>query len=300
MTTVLFALSAVSATRTTRYMGGSEANFWRLCLATVFLAAYAHSFGAGLSGNGFPYFLLSGCIGFGIGDLALFQAYPRLGSRLSIMIVHCLAAPFAALTEWLWLGTTMTAGQILSGLTILTGVAIALSPQEHLHIERRTFITGILFGTLAAIGQGGGAVLSRKAIEACKLAGQNMDGITAAYQRIIAGVVFAGLFLLFLKRQTVTGQAEPPAVSSGEKWRLAWPWIIFNALAGPTLGVSCYQWALQTESTGVVLPIVALTPLVVVPFAAWMEGEKPSRRSLTGGVVAVIGAAALAMARTRH
>ena len=82
LTKVLFALSAVSAKRTTRYMGGSEANFLRLCLATVFLSFYAHLFGLGLSGNGFPYFLLSGCIGFGIGDLALFQAYPRLGSRL--------------------------------------------------------------------------------------------------------------------------------------------------------------------------------------------------------------------------
>ena len=33
----------------------------------------------------------------GLGDVALFQAYPRLGSRLTILIVHCLAAPFAGL-----------------------------------------------------------------------------------------------------------------------------------------------------------------------------------------------------------
>jgi hypothetical protein len=31
-------------------MGGTEANFWRLSLATLFLAVLAHTFGAGLAG----------------------------------------------------------------------------------------------------------------------------------------------------------------------------------------------------------------------------------------------------------
>jgi drug/metabolite transporter (DMT)-like permease len=46
-----------------------------------------------------------------------------------------------------------------------------------------------------------------------------------------------------------------------------------------------------------VLPIVAITPLVVIPFARWTEGEKPSLRSLLGGVLAVVGAVALAVSR---
>lgn len=44
------------------------------------------------------------------------------------------------------------------------------------------------------------------------------------------------------------------------------------------------------------LPIVALTPLVVIPFAQKFEGEKPTRRSLIGGVVAVAGTIALTLA----
>lgn len=58
---------------------------------------------------------------------------------------------------------------------------------------------------------------------------------------------------------------------------------------GPTLGVACIQWALQSTESGIVLPIVALTPLVVVPFSTYMEGEKPPLRSLFGGLVAVAG-----------
>ena len=74
-----------------------------------------------------------------------------------------------------------------------------------------------------------------------------------------------------------------------------WPWIIANALSGPALGVGCYQWALMQEKSGVVLPIVALTPLVIIPFSLYVEGEHPRKRSLLGGLVAVAGVVVLRM-----
>lgn len=301
LATILFAFSAVSGARVAKLMGGTEANFWRLSLATLFLAAMAHGFGAGLAGNGFHIFILSGCIGFGLGDVALFQAYPRLGSRLTILIVHCLAAPFAGVVEWLWLGTTLTAAQIACGGVILAGVAVALAPAHETHEERRQFGIGIFFAVLGAVGQGGGVVLSRKAYEVCALAGQPMDGITAAYQRIIGGVILSGLALLVVKRRFLLARAEavasPGDLSTAEKWGKSGKWIVFNALAGPTLGVSCYQWALKTTPSAVVLPIVALSPLVVMPFARWLEQERPSRRSTLGAVIAVAGAVALALVK---
>lgn len=300
LATVLFAFSAVSGARVAKLMGGTEANFWRLSLATLFLAVLAHTFGAGLAGNGFYIFILSGCIGFGLGDVALFQAYPRLGSRLTILIVHCLAAPFAGLVEWLWLGTTLTVAQMLCGAVILGGVAVALAPEQESHGDRREFGVGIFFAVLGAIGQGGGVVLSRKAYALCALADQPMDGVTAAYQRIIGGVIISGLALLVVKRHFLllrAGGLQSPAQSTAEKWRKSGKWIVFNALAGPTLGVSCYQWALKTTPSAVVLPIVALSPLVVMPFARWLEQERPTRRSTVGAVIAVAGAVALALAK---
>lgn len=320
LATILFAFSAVSGARVAKLMGGTEANFWRLSLATLFLAVMAHAFGAGLAGNGFYIFILSGCIGFGLGDVSLFQAYPRLGSRLTILIVHCLAAPFAGLVEWLWLGTTLSAAQMVCGAVILVGVAVALAPTHESHEARRQFGIGIFFAVLGAIGQGGGVVLSRKAYELCRLAEQPMDGITAAYQRILGGVIISGIALLVVKRQFLlagAGGLQPPPgsapnpadgdcksparapgdMSTAEKWRKSAKWIVFNALAGPTLGVSCYQWALKTTPSAVVLPIVALSPLVVMPFARWMEQERPTRRSTVGAVIAVAGAVALALAK---
>lgn len=76
------------------------------------------------------------------------------------------------------------------------------------------------------------------------------------------------------------------------------PWVLLNALMGPTLGVAAYQWALATTHTGVVLSIVALSPVATIPMAYWISGDRPPCRSLLGGLLAVIGA--MIMAYIRH
>jgi drug/metabolite transporter (DMT)-like permease len=288
LTTILFSISAVCGRRTAQMIGGNEANFWRLLFAAALLAAYAHTFGNGIAGAGFRTFVISGAIGFGIGDAALFQTLPRLGSRLSVMMVLCLSSPMGGLMEWMWLGTRLSQQEIASGAVILCGVAVALAPSGHINTSRQQFILGILFGLVAATCQALGAVLSRKAF-AMEAAEGGVDGITAAYQRILGGVAVTALFFSYVK-------LRHPGASAAAK-RKAWPWVLANGLSGPTLGVSCYQWALKTTPTGVVLPIVALTPIVIIPFARYVEGERPSWRSLIGGAVAVAGAAALALSR---
>jgi drug/metabolite transporter (DMT)-like permease len=300
LTTILFSISAVCGNRTAKLIGGTEANFWRLVFAACLLAVYAHRFGTGLAGNALPLFVVSGCIGFGVGDVALFQALPRLGSRLSVMLTLCLSSPMAALLEWLWLGTGLTRIEIVAGLTILAGVGLALAPGEHLHLPSRQLFVGLSFGILAAFCQALGAVLSRKAFAVAQVSSENIDGVTAAYQRILGGLVVSALLLLIVKRDVVIrprriNRPAAQALTGVEKWRRALPWVLLNGLAGPALGVSCYQWALKTIPTGVVLPIVAITPLVIIPFSRYLEGERPTLRSLIGGLIAVAGAVVLAM-----
>ncbi len=301
LTTILFSMSAVCGNRSAKLIGGTEANFWRMCFAAVLLGLYGENFGVGLAGSAFPIFLISGCIGFGIGDMALFQALPRLGSRLSVMLTLCLSSPLAAFIEWAWLGTTLSLAEIVCAIVILAGVALALAPDKKLQIARQELAWGLGFGLVAALCQALGAVLSRKAFSLTKLAGEDIDGVTAAYQRILGGVAVGTLLLLVVKRDSILdvffGGSRPASNAMPDRaarWRRAWPWIIANGLAGPALGVSCYQWALKTTPTGVVLPIVAITPLVIIPFSYHLEGERPTLRSLAGGALAVAGAAALA------
>ncbi len=298
LTTICFSFSVICANRSASLLGGTEANFWRLTCACAFLSLWAWSFGQGLSGDGFPIFLLSGVIGIGVGDVALFQTLPRLGSRLTLL-VQCLTPPFAAAIEWLWLGTTLTLPEMLSGAVIMLGIGISVAPGKGLKIPTRQLVIGILFGTLSAFGGAFGAVLSRKAYAVAGTHGEHVDGATAAYQRVIGGLLVGAVCLLVVKWREIKGHLVMSETSSTlpsrEKWRRVWPWVLSNSLAGQTIGVSFYQWAFQTTPTGIVLPIVATTPLVAIPFAMLIEKERPSRRSIVGGVIAVGGVIGLAL-----
>ena len=297
LTTFLWAASAAFATRSSRLIGGTEANFWRLSFGLLPLALYAHYWGQGLGGASFPLFFASGIVGLG-GDVFLFQSLPRLGARLSMVLVLCGAAVWGAVIEWLWLGTTLTVPQMSACATILFGIILALAPGGHLKITQRELGWGIFFGTLAGLGNAGGAVLSRKANAIAVLSHQNIDAPTAAYQRVVGGLLVAGVCLLAVKRRHIVGQfteSDPPRLPEREKWRRVWPWIAGNSLCGQVLGITCYQWALKTTPTAIVLAIIAATPIVVMPLSYILEGERPGPRSVLGGTIAVGGVVALVL-----
>jgi drug/metabolite transporter (DMT)-like permease len=294
LTTVFFSLSVIYANRSIAAVGTTRANLGRLLVAFLCLGAYAHGLGGGLGGAGCRWFMLSGLIGMGLGDLASFNALPLLGSRLAILVSQCLAVPIAIVAERLWIGTRLTAGQVLWAAVILAGVAIALMPTPKSPPRVRVRPIGFLWGFLAAAGQGLGAVVSRRASDAAIHAGESIDGITAAYQRTIGGLaITAAYFIIRALIRRNRAPAQAPAAYTAR----AFLWILANALFGAVIGVSCYQWALATTPSGVVLPIVATTPLVIIPFSCLLEGERPTSRSLVGGAVAVAGAVALTLAR---
>ena len=300
LTTLLFATSAICGYRTARQIGGIEANFWRITLATIFLTVWAFTFGHGFDGAP-GWFMLSGLFGIGLGDSAYFQALPRLGSRRTVLITQCLTAPFAALIEWFWLGTKLNLPEIGCIAVILAGVAIALAPGDHLKISPRDWKIGLGAGLFAALGAAIGVVIIRKGYGAIHDAGLNVDAGTTGYQRVLGGILIPTLALLAFKWRSA--HAHGPAFAgdtlqiSRDKWARIWPWVLANALAGQTLGVTCMQWALKTTQAGIVAAIIATTPIVLLPLTRLIEGEKIGFRSLLGALVAVGGVIGLTFCR---
>jgi drug/metabolite transporter (DMT)-like permease len=297
-----FALNATCASHSIRLIGTLRANISRLVIGTLVLGLFAHSVGGGFSSSGTGWFLLSGLVGLGLGDLGSYAALPLLGSRLTVLMIQCLAAPLAAVGEWLWLGTRLSAQQILWGGVILAGVAFAIAPSRSSPPRVRVRPIGFLYGFLAACGQGfGAALLSRKAVMVAAAAGESVSnvtfGLTAAYVRLAAGLAFTLSWFLAL-RLLRRLPAAPGAAPAGAG-RHPWAWTLANGLAGPVAGVGCYQWALATAPSGVVLPIAATTPLLSIPIAHWLEGDRPTRRSVVGGFVAVGGCIALTLVSHR-
>lgn len=299
-----FALNATCASHSVRISGPATANLARLVVATCILGLFSHTLGQGFTSASTGWFLLSGVIGMGLGDLGTYGALPFLGSRLTVLMTQCLAAPIAALGEWLWLGTRLTFPQIGWGLLILAGVAVAITPSRKSPPRVKVRPIGFLFGLLAACGQGFGALVSRKGVDVAAAANEAAHtasfGLNAAYHRILAGLVFTSLFFLFLRILRNTSSAPNAPLSAPVEPGVATRarlWFLANGLAGPVLGVGCYQWALATTPSGIVLPIAATAPLLSIPIAYWFEGDRPPRRAILGGVLAVAGCVALTAAR---
>jgi drug/metabolite transporter (DMT)-like permease len=165
-------------------------------------------------------------------------------------------------------------------------------------IPLRRRLAGIAYGLVAGFGQGYGAVLTRKAYAVAAAAGQNVDGITAAYERILGGLALILLPTVWLLwRERARPREERPVPLAPADRRRAFAWVLANALAGPAIGVAFYQWALKTTPSGIVLPITAMAPLMVIPFTYLLDGDRPGWRSLAGAMVAVGGVVGLTLAK---
>lgn len=287
-TTLFFACNAIFANRSAHRLGSNPANLARLLVAVIILGIWAHGWGHGLGGVSVAWFLLSGIAGFGVGGVAMFQALPRLGSPLAMLIVQCGSAIVAAAVEWIWLGTRLTGAQLAFVTVTIAGVAVGLLPRNRPAGPPHLIRAGIGWAILSATGQGVGAVISRKAFGLARLAHETADPATTAYQRALGGLLVAALAVgvaYLLRRRPASGPAREPG--------LAWPWVVANAITGPVLGVSCFQWALSTTPAGIVQPIVATAPLVTIPLAMWLEHVRPRPLYYAGTALAVAGVAGL-------
>jgi len=306
ITTLLWSFCIVASRRSVEQLGENAANFWRMLLALVTLGIVAHATSIEFEQGAFIYFFLSGVVGFGLWDIGLYFALTRIGSRLTVLMAQCAAVPVAFFAEWLWLGNLLSWQQTTAIAVILAGIVLALLPRrEDLpHGSRRRFAWGILFGMIAATGQGLGGVLSRLAYQAqgttaAESIGEGLRlGVGAGYQRLLGGILIVGtVYLAGRMRQSWRTPARGPRAADAPSSKAAW--VAINAFSGPILGIVFIQWAFISTNPAIVQSIVALTPITVIPLVYWMEGERPRPRSILGGVIAVAGVILLGIVRSQ-
>lgn len=279
-----YAWSVTCARRSSAHHGPDLANLGRLLIAVIVIGLFVafsdrHPFCAG-----WEWLILGGVLGLGIGDIALFHALPRIGVGLTMLLTQCLAAPFALILEYQALGHSPNGAQMLAALVILIGVGVALgAPAEGDPADRRT---GVWLGVLSALGQACGAVSTPLTVEACKQAGETIpDGFAQAFVRLLGGLPVVLLFLLWASRKEgLFAKIRRPYAFASAPW-----WMLMNGIAGPALGVACYQWALTQHPAALVLSVVALTPLIGLIMQWAIEGQRPSWRLWLGGAIAIIG-----------
>lgn len=294
-------ITPVVAGRGIKLMGFVRANVIRLLFAVAILSVWAFAFGQGLRGEAL-LFGSAGALGFGLGGLLLLAALPRLGAPLASLIEESVAAPVAALVAWVAYSDKVTTNQAVFCGVILVGVAIGLLPYVRATAGKGVAASGVTLGValalLAAAAQGISFAATRHGMQLMKQAHTPPDVITVAFQRLIGGLVVAlAVYLIarfvWQRRWGFAGaDRQVRSVFSSERGKLTTRplfWGSLNALFGPILAVTSTVWAQQTMNAGVVQSIVALAPMVSVPFAFWLEGHKPAKLWYVGAVVSIVG-----------
>lgn len=292
LTTVLFALTGVFATQASLKFGGTLANFGRLLIATLVLGFWVYCFGENMEPRSLFLFMGAGAIGYGCGGWCLFQAFPRIGSTLGLLVVECMAAVFAAILGWSYLGASLDSQQIAFALMAMAGVVIGLAPFHLPEVPMMRLMAGTAFCVLAALAQGISWVISKHGMNGLAASGLAVDPMTVAFQRILGGCAIAIVTLMILRWRYPQRFGKVLRTVRARSYG----WVIANAVSGPVLGISCMMWAIrEAGNPGLVQSVVATATLVTVPFARRLEHRTLKLNYFIGAGVSIIGIAGLLM-----
>lgn len=232
--------------------------------------------------------VLSGAVGIGFGDTAFFESLNCLGARRGLLL-EAVAPPLAALIAWLTLGERLPVLAYLGILLTVSGVAwvvvertppqvtpaaIASSNPREAHTKDALLLRGIGFGSLAALAQASGAVLSRAA-----LADTPVPPLWSSLIRLLGGCAVLTLWL--------GARPQPGRFKALRSPRLI-GLIIATAFASTFLAIWLQQTALKYTAAGVAQAIGATSPLFVIPIALLL-GDRVSPRAIVGAVIALVG-----------
>ena len=285
-TALFWTVTSLSFEQASKLAGSLTVNLFRLFLALLFymllgLIVRSQPLPMDAPAASWAWLSLSGLIGFVLGDYFLFRAFTLVGARIS-MLVMALAPPIAALTGWIILGERLSLMNLigmtvtLSGITLVVLERAAPTADSISNGIRRLAHSpkGILFAMLGAVGQGVGLVLS-------KLGMGSYDAFASSQIRVIAGLTGFLIVFSLLRRwkHARLALASPKAMK----------FIFIGAIFGPFLGVAFSLLSVKHTSTGIASTIMAIVPVLIIPFSYYLMKEAIRIREIIGAVLAVAG-----------
>ncbi len=283
-TAVCWAFSAIFFEDASRKVGSLAVNFWKVVLASLFLAV------AGLISRGIPlpwdaplrtwFFLsLSGIVGFVIADYFLFNAYVLIGSRITV-IFQSLTPLFTALFAFMFLGERMQWHRLIGMAVTIAGILVVVltrSKRGQRIDESALSARGLVFAFFSAVFQAGGMILTKTGLG-------TYSPIAGTQIRTIVAMIGFGMQAMVVG-QTYHVFKEVP------KSRHAFLSTIRGAVFGPFLGVAFSLFSLQHTQAGATSTLMALTPVVIILPSVFILKQKIFVMEIIGAAIAVAGAA---------
>ena len=284
-TSLFFSFASIFFTLAGRRVGSMIVNRVRLALAVIFLIA-THWIILGIplplytEPERWLWLGLSGIVGLALGDVFLFQAFVKIGPRLS-MLMMSLAPVIAALQAWVFLGEMMSAGQTAGILITLGGVTwVVMERNGNNTNKNHDYARGILYGLGGALGQATGLVLAKNGL---------FGDFSPISGNIIRMIMATGVLwmMTFIQREAGKTLRSLAKDCRGAVFTFA------GAIAGPFLGVSFSLLAVQRTEVGVASTLMALPPLFLLPLSYIVFKERFGWSAVTGTFLAVFGVAIL-------
>ncbi len=278
-------------------LGNLTLNVLRMALAllfslVLFWVVTSNPLPTGASPEAAGWMLLSGLVGYVIGDFCLFQCYIIIGSRFGQLFMT-LAPLAAALMAWVSLGQQMRAMSIVAMLITLVGIGISIiGSGQRGGFSLRLPLNGVLFAIGAAVCQGVGLVLSKIGMDCYETqqppflleGGEDrlwLVPFSANFYRCIAGII--GFLLLLWFRDGMAPLRE--SLHDRKGLLVATATTIF----GPFVGVGFSLMAVQYTAAGIASTLMAMTPIIILLPSYWLFHEKITWRAVLGAVISVFG-----------
>ena len=286
ITAICWAISPIAFEYGGKKIGSLSVNYIRLVIAFIFICIYTF-FTRGMllpldaTASNWSWLMISGLIGFVIGDLFLFQAYVEIGARLSMLIMATVPI-LSALADYMIMGATLSLGSILGMLVTLFGIALVILVKGNgdKKIKLSHPLKGFIYAFVGALGQAFGLIFS-------KLGMGSYDAFAATQIRIIAGLIGFSIIVTYAKgwRKLFQAFREIKAMA----------YITIGSFFGPFLGVSFSLLAVQYTATGIASTIMSLSRILIIPASIMIFHEKITKKEILGALISIAGVGILFM-----
>lgn len=229
----------------------------------------------------FWFLAASSAIGIMLASTTYFAAIYAAGPRLTALLFS-LAAPFAVIEGWLFLGEALNLGQLSGIALILGGIVLAIVAAGDTHPDdapRRPLWQGVALGVITALGQATGSLLARPAME-------------SGVEPFTAMAIRSGLGAAFFIALMVFPFARATRMPNGPEMRT----VGWSAFFGMFLGMSLMMAALTTGDVGIVSTLTSTTPILILPMLWFVTRRAPAPGAWAGAALAVAGTALISMA----
>lgn len=273
-------------------MGNLTLNVMRMGIALIFSAILfwvmtGSPLPAKASTEAYGWMILSGIVGYVIGDFCLFQCYIIIGSKFGQLFMT-LAPITAAIMAWFTLGQSIRPTAIIAMAVTLVGIAISVLGRGDTHhkVTLKLPLNGVLFAIGAAVCQGVGLVLSKIGMDHYEASMTTpsapwMLPFFANFFRCVAGIIGFLILMRFKEgykslRKNVTDRTSMTVAT-------------LTTIFGPFVGVGCSLLAVQYTGAGIASTLMALTPIIIILPAYWIFKQPISLKSVIGAIISVVG-----------